>query len=81
MRIRLTDERKRDLVESLVAFHGERFDDELSTYRAERTVDFFLRTLGPTVYNQAIQDARGFMTDKLEDLDVEFYEPEERAEA
>ena len=39
-------------------------------------VEFFVQRLGPTVYNQAIQDARGFLLEKLEDLDVEFYEPD-----
>lgn len=32
--------------------------------------------LGPPVYNQAIQDARAFMAEKLGDLDAEYYEPE-----
>ena len=32
---------------------------------------------GDAVYNQAIQDARGFLQDKLHDLEAEFYEPDE----
>ena len=76
MRIRLSDERKRDLAQALAKFHLEAFDEELSAYRAERLLEFLIRTLGPPVYNQAIQDARGFLQEKLEDLDVEFYETE-----
>jgi uncharacterized protein (DUF2164 family) len=37
-----------------------------------------LRQIGPSQYNQAIQDARKYMAAKLEDLDSEFFEPEEK---
>jgi len=56
----------------LTRFYHEAFDETLSRYRAERLLDFFVKTLGPPVYNQAIQDSRAFMTEKLEDLEVEF---------
>ena len=76
VRISLSDERRRDLVEALVDFCAESFGEELSSYRAERILEFLLSRLGPAVYNQAIQDARGFIQEKLEDLEAEFYEPE-----
>ena len=55
----------------------DEFDEELSDFRADELVTFFLRRLGPAVYNQAISDARGYMLERLDDLDVEFREPEE----
>ena len=58
-------------------FYSEELDEELSSYQAELMLEFFMKTLGPPVYNQAISDARAFMLGKLEDLDAEFYEPEE----
>ena len=76
MRIRLTEERKRAILGALKGFYAEMFDEELSTFRAEETLRFFQKALGPPVYNQAIQDARAFMLEKLEDLDAEFYERE-----
>jgi uncharacterized protein (DUF2164 family) len=33
--------------------------------------------LGPAVYNQAIRDAQGFLQQRIEDLDVEYFEEEE----
>lgn len=74
LRIRLEPERRDAVVRALRDFHHEAFDEELSAYRAERVLEFLLKALGPAVYNQAIQDARGFVLEKLEDLDVEFYE-------
>jgi uncharacterized protein (DUF2164 family) len=80
MRIRLSDERRTILLRLLTEMYRTEFDEELSSYRAQQLLEFFVRMLGPQVYNQAIQDARGFMLEKLEDLDAEYYEPEDRTE-
>ena len=79
MRIRLSGERREIILGSLTSLYLDEFDQELSSYHADRLLEFFVKALGPAVYNQAIQDARGFMAEKLEDLDVEFYEDEEPA--
>ena len=76
LRIKLSVDRRATLIKLLKGFYKENFDEELSEYRAERLLDFFIKQLGPPIYNQAIADARAFMSEKLEDLDVEFYEPE-----
>jgi uncharacterized protein (DUF2164 family) len=76
LRIKLSNDRREILIKLLTKFYKESFDVELSAYRAERLLDFFIKQLGPPIYNQAIADARAFMSEKLEDLDVEFYEPE-----
>lgn len=73
MRIRLADERRQDILEALTRLHRDEFDEPLSEFRARRLLEFFVETLGPPVYNQAIQDARGFLLERLDDLDAEFY--------
>lgn len=72
-RIQLSDERKQGILKSFIAFYQGEFDETLSEFRAEQVLDFFIKALGPAVYNQAIQDARAFITEKLEDLDAEFF--------
>ena len=76
LRINLSDERKTAFLKLITDFYTENFDEELSKFRAERLLNFFAKQLGPPIYNQAIADARAFVFEKLEDLDVEFYEPE-----
>lgn len=76
MRIRLADERRALVLLSIRRFFAEQFDEQISDFRAESLLDFFVTALGPPVYNQAIRDAHGFMQDKLTDLEGEFYEPE-----
>jgi uncharacterized protein (DUF2164 family) len=76
MAVKLDDERREILASRLRGFYSEEFDEDLSAFRAEKVLDFFLEALGPAVYNQAVQDARGFMQRKLDDLDGEVYEAE-----
>jgi uncharacterized protein (DUF2164 family) len=76
MRIRLDDERRSELLVALTRFAGEEFDFELSEFQADRLLDFMVRRLGAPIYNQAIQDSRRFVQEKLNDLEGEFYEPE-----
>ena len=73
MEINLSEEKKQALLGELTSLYHSEFDEELSGFRAEQIIDFFIQALGPAIYNQAIQDARVFVTEKLEDLDAEFY--------
>jgi uncharacterized protein (DUF2164 family) len=77
MRVTLTDERRERMIRSVKKFFLDALDQELGDLAAGRVLDFFVKELGAPVYNQAIQDARAFVQDKLEDLEGEFYEPEE----
>ena len=76
MTVSLDDARRQALIKRLQAFFEEEFEEELSTFRAERTLDFLLEVLGPPIYNQAVQDARKFVQERLDDLDGEVYQPE-----
>ena len=74
--VRLDEGRRRAIGISLGEFYREVFDEDLSDYQAERLLEFFVEHLGPPVYNQAVQDARAFMLDRLDDLEGEIYKPE-----
>ena len=77
-RIRLSDERRAQLLTSLKAYFGDEFDDPLSDFKAEGLLDFFVKELGPPIYNQGVRDAASYMQAKLADIDGEIYEREER---
>jgi uncharacterized protein (DUF2164 family) len=74
--IELEDARRKQLLTRLQRFYENELEEELSTFRAEQLLDFFLETLGPQVYNQAVQDARGYMQGRLDDLEGEVYQPD-----
>lgn len=73
----LSEERHEQVVRALQGYFQGEFDETLSGFRADELVNFMLGQIGSSMYNQAIQDARGYMAEKLDDLDTEFTLPEE----
>ena len=76
MPLHLSDDRKQRLVLDLQGFFVQEFDEDLSPFRAEQLVDHFVAALGPPLYNQGVQDARGFVIRKLDDLEGEVFAAE-----
>ena len=64
------------MLRALKDYTTAEFDEPLSDFRAEGLLDFFIRELGPPVYNQGVRDAAAFMQSKLADIDGEIYETE-----
>ena len=78
MRIRLSPERRVILLSAIKRYFAAEFDEPLSDFRAEGLLEFFVRELGPPVYNQGVRDAAGYMQAKLADIDGDVYEREDR---
>jgi len=78
MRIRLDPDRRSMLLDAIARFYRDEFDESLSEFRAASLLDFFVRELGPPVYNQGVRDAAGYVADKLADIEGEVYEREPR---
>jgi uncharacterized protein (DUF2164 family) len=76
MRIRLSPERRASLMSAMKEYFSAEFDESLSDFRAEGLLEFFVRELGPPLYNQGVRDAAGFMQEKLTDIEGEVSEPE-----
>jgi uncharacterized protein (DUF2164 family) len=77
MRIRLSPDRRAALVRSIKAHFASEFDDTLSDFRAEALLDFFVRELGPPVYNQGVRDAASYVQGKLSDIEGDIYEKDD----
>ena len=73
MKVDLTDARRTRLVASLQTMFAKEFDEPLSDFRAEQIIDMMLRTLGPAIYNQAVQDVRAHFQAKVDDLEGEIF--------
>lgn len=69
----LQDERRNDFILKLKSFFRDEFDENLSDFRADALLDLFLQTLGPEVYNQAVEDVRAHLQVKLDDMDGEIF--------
>jgi len=78
LKAKLSKERRKELIAAIKAYFLEHHDEEIGDLKAGLLLDFFIKKLGPPVYNRAIKDARAYFQQKLEDLDGACYEPEER---
>jgi uncharacterized protein (DUF2164 family) len=76
MTLKLPDETEKRLVSSIKRFFEEEMDEPVGDLKALRVLDFCLREIAPSVYNQAIADAQAYLTDRVADLSGSKYEPE-----
>ena len=76
MAITLTEETKKRLISSIRQYFCEHVEEEIGDLKAALFLDFCLKEIGPTIYNQSIQDAKAFMRDRVADLDGSCFEPE-----
>ncbi len=76
MDIKLSPARLKSITEEVQAYFRNEHDETIGELKAEMLIEFFIRQLGPKVYNQAIDDANLFIHDKLIDLDATLYVPE-----
>ncbi|WP_005034819.1 DUF2164 domain-containing protein [Holophaga foetida] len=69
MEIKLTKDTEQKLITSLRRYMREEFGEDAGELKATLFLRFCLEEIGPSIYNQAIQDARAFMQEKVADLE------------
>ena len=72
----VSDDARKQAVASIRRYFSESLDDEIGELKAILVLDYFLAELGPTIYNQAIADARGFFEERTADLGAICYHAE-----
>lgn len=71
--VEISLEERKALIRDISEFFDAQFEQEVSEFRAEMILDFFLEKLSPVVYNSAIVDARAFLAERLEDMEATLY--------
>ena len=66
--ITVPDDARTQAVAALQAYFAAHMDEEIGDLKAGLLFDFVLAELGPTIYNQAVADARAFLEERLADL-------------
>jgi len=72
----LSDEARAQAVASLKRYLEENLDLEVGDLKAELLLDYIIEEIGPTIYNQAIADARAFFEERAADLEGVCYQSE-----
>ena len=76
MAIKLQQDTEKFLTDSIKRFFAEELDEDIGDLKALLVLDFCLKQIGPSIYNQAIADAQSFFQEKSLDLGAARYEPE-----
>ncbi|MEP0548343.1 MAG: DUF2164 domain-containing protein [Rhodothermales bacterium] len=76
MAIVLPDETRTELIAALKRYFADERDEDIGDLQATFLLDFVLKEVGPSIYNQAISDAQSALSRAVADLDVTLYEPE-----
>ncbi len=76
MPITLSQEAKKRLIPSIRRYMTENMEQEIGDLKADLLLDYFLKEIAPTVYNQAITDAQAYFQEKAADLEGVRYEAE-----
>ena len=74
--ITVPDGARKQAVAALRGYFAEHLDEEIGELKAGLQLDFILAELGPTIYNQAIADARAFFEERAVDLAAVCYREE-----
>jgi uncharacterized protein (DUF2164 family) len=70
------DDARKQAIASLQQYFADNMDEEIGDLKAGLLLDFILTELGPTIYNQAIADARAFFDERVADLAGSCYHAE-----
>lgn len=76
MSIKLNKEVEQRLLGSIQRYCAANLDEEVGELKAKLLLDYCLREIGPSVYNQAILDAQAAMQDKIAEIEHVCYETE-----
>jgi uncharacterized protein (DUF2164 family) len=76
MAIKLNTDTEHQLLASIKRYCAQNFDEEIGDLKARLLLDFCVREIGPSIYNQAVRDAQAVMHEKISEVDTNCYETE-----
>jgi len=74
--ITISSEAREHATASIRRYLAEQLDVNVGEMQADFLLRYFLEEIGPTVYNQAIAEARAFIEERVADLDATCYRAE-----
>ena len=74
MSIDIPDDARQTAITSLQRYFDEHMDETLGNLGAKALLEFFIKEIGPVVYNQAVADVQRHLQQRVLDVDAEIYE-------
>ena len=78
MTIRFDDDARAKAMQAIQNFFEAELDDEIGELKAALVFDFFVKELGPAIYNRAVADVQAHLQERVAELDEVCYEPPPR---
>ena len=66
--LNISKEKKEEMIASIIRYFNNEREEELGTLAASMILDFFIEELAPEFYNQGVNEAYKYMSDRIEDL-------------
>ena len=76
MAIELSPETTKQLQASIKRYFAENLDQDIGDLKAGMLLNYCLKEIGPSIYNQAIADAQAYFQGRVGDLEGVCYEKE-----
>lgn len=76
MAVELPKEARATAVASIERWFSANMDMHVGNMQAAELLDFFLKELAPSAYNQGVADAQAQMLARVDELDINCYESE-----
>jgi uncharacterized protein (DUF2164 family) len=70
---KIPKEQKDAMIERIQTFYYEQTGDEIGDLGAENWFDFFMKEIGPYLYNQGVMDSKDVLMDKMLLLEDDLY--------
>lgn len=72
--IKLSDEQKKALKEEIHAYYLDERGEDIGIIHQNGLVDLFIDRLAPIIYNRALDDAKLWIFQRLDDMNSDYYE-------
>ena len=76
MAIEISSDATKAAVGSIQRYFSENMEEPIGGLAAGALLSFFLKEIGPVIYNKAVADAQARIQARVMELDVEVYEEE-----
>ncbi|MES2127369.1 MAG: DUF2164 domain-containing protein [Pseudomonadota bacterium] len=76
MAIEISSDATKLAIASIQRYFSENMDEAIGSLEAGSLLSFFLKEIGPVIYNKAVVDAQASLQQRVAELDVEVYEEE-----
>ena len=71
--IKLSDAQKKQLNDEIKAFYLDERGEEIGIIEQMQLLELFEQKMAPIIYNRALDDARQWFTQMMENVDSDFY--------